>query len=166
MTNRRIRSALPTDYESINVLYAALDEHHRRLEPTRYQCYEGPARPREGYLRCLKSDSWEVWVAERDSVVVGFAKAERLEAPPYPMFRTRRTVCVHDLCVHPGARKKGIGEALMRAVSEWSKGQGATHLELSVMQSNSIAAGFYERLGFQPIRIHLEREIDASPPTV
>jgi ribosomal-protein-alanine N-acetyltransferase len=54
------------------------------------------------------------------------------------------------LAVMPGARRKGIGAALVSAVLAWAAAEGARRLSLEVRASNVAALGLYSRLGFCP----------------
>ncbi|MDQ3700334.1 MAG: GNAT family N-acetyltransferase, partial [Chloroflexota bacterium] len=54
---------------------------------------------------------------------------------------------LHDLYVAPGARRRGIGRALIMAVREWATGRETVkYLE---WQASQAAVPFYERLGLQ-----------------
>ncbi|WP_296746041.1 N-acetyltransferase [Mesorhizobium sp.] len=59
---------------------------------------------------------------------------------------------VKDLAVHPGSRRHGIGEALMRQVFLAFRDRGAGHVDLKTSSVNNAAAfRLYERLGMVPI---------------
>jgi len=54
-----------------------------------------------------------------------------------------------SMWVHPKARGRGVGEALIARVTEWASGQaGITSLNLWVTESNKPARRLYERCGF------------------
>ncbi len=48
----------------------------------------------------------------------------------------------------PAARRRGIGDHLLRAVIEWAADRGATRVYLQVMEDNVAAQAMYDRLGF------------------
>jgi ribosomal-protein-alanine N-acetyltransferase len=53
------------------------------------------------------------------------------------------------LCVAPGARRRGIGESLLRhMIGECAQGAVLVHLEVAA--DNEAARGMYEKLGFAP----------------
>ncbi|WP_342746218.1 GNAT family N-acetyltransferase [Streptomyces pini] len=54
-----------------------------------------------------------------------------------------------SMWVGPGARGRGVGDALVRAVEEWARKAGAGELRLSVMPGNAHAAALYRRHGFE-----------------
>ena len=50
--------------------------------------------------------------------------------------------------VHPSARRRGYGRALMSGLLGWADGQGILRIELSVRADNAPARALYQRLGF------------------
>ena len=50
--------------------------------------------------------------------------------------------------VHPDARGRGVGEALVYAVAQWVEEQGARRICLWVTEENAPARQLYERCGF------------------
>lgn len=66
-----------------------------------------------------------------------------------------------NVAVHPNFRRKGIGEALVDALSEELKAQGNTCLTLEVRASNSPAIALYEKLGF--IQVGLRKNYYRNP---
>jgi GNAT superfamily N-acetyltransferase len=62
---------------------------------------------------------------------------------------------VDVLYVRPEARGRGLGVELMRAAAERAQEQGATMLELDVLENNDAARRLYERLAFTTIERRL-----------
>lgn len=58
---------------------------------------------------------------------------------------------LHALEVRPHQRRKGAGEALLRAAANWAAEQGATRLSLVVTRRNAAARALYDRLGMQVV---------------
>ncbi|WP_027143265.1 GNAT family N-acetyltransferase [Mesorhizobium sp. WSM3626] len=59
---------------------------------------------------------------------------------------------VKDLAVHPGARGKGVGEALMWHAFAIFRDRGAAHVDLKTNTlENAAAVRLYERLGMRPV---------------
>jgi ribosomal protein S18 acetylase RimI-like enzyme len=51
--------------------------------------------------------------------------------------------------VAAGARRQGVGSALMRAAVEWARAAGVRKLELHVFPWNEAAIKLYESFGFE-----------------
>ncbi len=66
--------------------------------------------------------------------------------------KKKHVVIVSDVCVSPERRKSGIGSELMKFVIEKAKEvPDVEQIELWVNSSNTIAASFYEKLGFKKV---------------
>ena len=62
-------------------------------------------------------------------------------------FRAKPFLYLEDLVVSEAGRSRGVGEALMAALAREVVARGALRLEWSVLDWNSCAIAFYERLG-------------------
>lgn len=62
-------------------------------------------------------------------------------------------VHVHNLAVHPGSRRAGLGRVLMRRVLEVAARMGARQALLEVRRSNEAARRLYESLGFRVLTV-------------
>jgi ribosomal protein S18 acetylase RimI-like enzyme len=67
---------------------------------------------------------------------------------------------VADIAVAEGARRIGVGSALMRAGEAWARERGLTAVTLDVWSSNETALAFYRRLGYSPESLCLIRRLD------
>jgi ribosomal protein S18 acetylase RimI-like enzyme len=72
-----------------------------------------------------------------------------------------------ELYVVPGKRGRGIGRALMEAVMDVARAEGAAHIELNTSDDDVAARALYEKLGFTnregrpdgPVMYYYEREL-------
>ena len=55
---------------------------------------------------------------------------------------------VYSLAVAPGARRRGVGTALVRGLEALLRGRGCLKLNLQVRADNAAVVAFYESLGF------------------
>jgi ribosomal protein S18 acetylase RimI-like enzyme len=141
-----IHQATVSDYDAIATIGQPVHRDHAVHAPERFQSHAEPV-PRSRLTDLLDSPVGTVLVAEDDGMVVGFVIGRLVDAAPLPVLRPRRSVMVDIVAVAITARGRGIGHALMEAVSAWGAGQGATEVELSVFEWNTDAISFYERLG-------------------
>jgi ribosomal protein S18 acetylase RimI-like enzyme len=67
---------------------------------------------------------------------------------------------IEELVVDKGARRQGVGRALIQAALDWARAQGCSEVELSTEPDNLKAQAFYRRLGFESTALLLEYELD------
>jgi diamine N-acetyltransferase len=91
----------------------------------------------------FESKKLEALVAEVDGRVEGIA----LFYEGLGTFRAKPFLYLEDLVVSEAGRSRGVGEALMAALAREVVARGALRLEWSVLDWNSRAIAFYERLG-------------------
>lgn len=86
--------------------------------------------------------AFDFLVAESDGNVVGISLY-------YPRYSTWKGRCYYleDLYVKPDFRNTGIGLALLKATAEEARANGAGRLDWQVLDWNSEAVRFYEKLG-------------------
>ena len=85
-----------------------------------------------------------VFVAERsDGAIIGRLSLARDSHP------ASAHVADLGLMVAKGARRQGVGKALLEAAVVWARGRGVRKLELHVFPWNEPAIQLYERFGFE-----------------
>ncbi len=103
-------------------------------------CFSNPWS--ENSVASELKNSLSLWlVAEEEGRVAGYIGSQ--------------TVCnetdMMNVAVHPGFRRRGIGEALVNALVEDLKAMESHCLTLEVRASNAPAIALYEKLGFSEI---------------
>lgn len=76
--------------------------------------------------------------AEEDGVFLGYAGMHTPCGDCY----------VDNIAVEPSARRRGVGEALVRGLIEHARAIGGAFISLEVRPSNTAARHLYEKLGF------------------
>ena len=61
---------------------------------------------------------------------------------------TDRVAYLEWLYVVPGARRQGVGRALITAAEQWARGQGCTEFASDAVIDNEISAAAHRALGF------------------
>lgn len=80
-------------------------------------------------------------VASMGGDIAGFASAR--------YWPWNRTSWIFQIAVDPSARRRGIGQRLMKEIERWSRRKGARALILETQPGNEQAVGFYQSLGFR-----------------
>jgi ribosomal-protein-alanine N-acetyltransferase len=81
-------------------------------------------------------------VATIDHRVVGYALA----------FHSRTRAEIHSIAVAPGARGRGVGQALLKRLIALLRGRGFETVSLNVRLENKAAIALYQKLGFRRVR--------------
>jgi GNAT superfamily N-acetyltransferase len=76
---------------------------------------------------------------------VGFAQLY----PSFSSVRMARIWILNDLFVLPGARRAGVGRALLAGAARFGRATGAARLVLSTARANTSAQQLYESMGWQ-----------------
>lgn len=132
-----LRAAAPADVPAIVGLIAELADYEKlthllqvtsaSLEPQLFG-----ARP-----------AAECVVAEVGGTVVAFA----LFFPNFSTFLGKPGLYLEDLYVQPAHRGSGLGKALLQHLAALAVQRGCGRFEWSVLDWNTSAIGFYERMG-------------------
>ena len=79
--------------------------------------------------------------------------------PTFSSVRAARVWVLNDLFVAPGARKRGVAQALLDAAAAFARGDGAIRLELETTPENATAQALYRAAGWHEydgtLRFHL-----------
>jgi GNAT superfamily N-acetyltransferase len=157
-----IRRACLEDYEAVRRLFAGLDALHRDRLPWLFQEPATEARSPEFFRDTLSREDSGVFVADAGGII-GLAHGLLRTAPDLPLFVPQRWGVLDSLVVDPGWRRRGAGRLLAQAIERWALGQGAAWVEVSVYDFNDDARGFYEALGYLPLRAVLRKpRVDAD----
>jgi len=113
-------------------------------------------KQRRGLAALLASPTGHIAIArDTTSRAVGMATAQLListaEGAP--------SAWIEDVVVQEDFRGKGLGRALLDAVLDWARNQGAVRAQLLADLDNAPALAFYERVGWRPTRLGARRLI-------
>jgi GNAT superfamily N-acetyltransferase len=133
----RIREAGPDDVGLIARFIRGLAEYERLLD----ECEVSEAALREHLFG--ERRYCEVIIAEDSQGPAGFA----LFFHNYSTFLAKPGIYLEDLFVLPEHRGRGIGKLLLRRLAQLAVERGCGRLEWAVLDWNSPAIGFYQRLG-------------------
>lgn len=67
--------------------------------------------------------------------------------PNFATFRGQRGLYLEDIFITKTARGKGIGEMILKYIAKLAKERGFERIDFQVLEWNTPAVGFYEKLG-------------------
>lgn len=94
------------------------------------------------FRHILARDDWALLVAGDGARLAGYALVQDYGSG---LRRDLSTARLHDIYVDEAARRRGVGRALMDAVTAWCRGRGVPMI--LDWQSRPDATGFYDALG-------------------
>ncbi len=150
MTAPAIRHATFDDLDTLAPLFDA----YRRF-------YEQPGDVAlaSAYLHeRLERGESTILVAEADGELLGFCQLY----PTWCSVAAARIFVLYDLFVDDGARRGGVGRALMLAAQRFGREAGAVRLDLSTARTNAKAQALYESLGWQRDDVYLVYNLDLA----
>jgi RimJ/RimL family protein N-acetyltransferase len=134
-----VRPAVPADADALVEL-----GHEVAGEPELWLTYDRTRGDERRNVRNVQRDSnVAVFVAETADGVMGRLSIARDRS------HLSRHVAELGLMVAAGARRRGIGSALMEEAMRWARGSGIVKLELTVFPHNAPAIALYRKLGFR-----------------
>jgi ribosomal protein S18 acetylase RimI-like enzyme len=155
MPDTRIVRAGADRIDDLRPLWQSLHDHHAEIAPALGAI--GQVRSREDSW-AVRRACYEEWLAEPDAFVLiaevdsepdGYALVH-IRGPEETWTTGDRVAKLETLTVLPTHRGRGLGSALIEAVHRELNALGVTHIEVSVVASNTEAIRFYDRLNMQP----------------
>ncbi|MBL1098604.1 GNAT family N-acetyltransferase [Streptomyces coffeae] len=150
-----VRPALPSDAPRLAELrWTFKQEDHEGQPPVA----DRPLEETERWIRDrLGEGHWLAWVAETGNEICGHVFLSLVERMPEPYGDNNPIGYVTNFYVTPSRRNKGVGAALLEALTQHSR--GADYDTLIVWPSEH-SSPLYRRSGFQPPEEVLELSLD------
>lgn len=144
----KIDVATTADMPAVLDLWVELMDYHAALDPV----FTKSADCRDAYeafLRKLLASGEALCLVAREELAgaaAGYALAKVNHEPP--VFARMPRGLLLDFYVRPGARRRGIGGAMLGRMKEWFAGRGITRMEVSMYPGNPIGSAFWRKQGF------------------
>lgn len=151
-----IRRATINDINDINKLLFLVHDIHVQIRPDIF--IQGKKKYNDDEIKeIINSSSTPIFVYELDGKVVGYAFL-KIKTNKSISTLERKEVYIDDLCVDKDYQRKNIGFSLCEYVINYAKEINADVVTLNVWEGND-AKAFYEKLGFTPQKIMMEKII-------
>lgn len=96
-------------------------------------------------LQAIKGDSWHIWIAEMDGVIVSHIYIQLIDKVPRPGRITYPFAYMTNVYTAPDYRSQGIGSQLLRTIQEWA---AERKFEFIIVWPSEESREFYARNGY------------------
>lgn len=153
-----IRRATVADLPAIVARWVELMAAHAPLDGDLFATAgHAPGTYRAFVRRHMGKTSSIVLVADVDGEIAGYLLGGKGRRGP--TYAIGEVGMIFDLAVAPGARRTGIGRALVDAALAWFDARGLSHVQVNFSLSNPSASQFWPALGFEPFLCEAYRPI-------
>ena len=95
------------------------------------------------------------FIAEADGAPAGYVVAEVIRHPETGRHHAHAMIYVHEISVREALRRRGVGRALMDAVTAYGKAGGIDRVALDTWSFNEGALQFFRSYGLTPYNVRL-----------
>lgn len=159
MTQIKIRKAVEKDYKIIDSIYRESYKLHFKAIPDTYKKTPQKIFSRGKFISILEDNDFAIFVAEAGEQIVGAINVSVEEENGGYMLKSYRRVAIDELSVSKDFQHQGIGKVLMQEAEKWAKKKKITDLTVLVYSFNKGAIKFYEKNGYQPYSLKLNKKI-------
>ena len=153
----RVRPMGRRDIDCVGALWAAVAEHHGRLDPLFTPRPGADAEIRNLIAAQLRDRDSAIFVWDAGAGPEGFCTVRVDRAPPILAEVERAEIT--DLGVREGLRRRGVGRALVGAATDWIAARGVARVEVRVAAGNREGQAFWRALGFGDLVDVLHRRL-------
>lgn len=157
-----IRPAKTADAPAIGKLWEKLVAYHQALDDDLPRAAPDGARL---YARSIADRLYDshtrVLVAEEDGEIVGYVLGVVVDLVP-DMFQQEYGGFLADIFVEETYRGRGLGRALVDALSVWFKEEGLRHFEWHVAANNPSGLAFWRAIGGRDLMIRMRTSLNAK----
>lgn len=157
-----IRPAGAGDWAAAAALIWALNRHEQGIAGDRRTDRGAAVRYLAALRRRVRRGSGQVLLAGAPGAVQGLIAWGVETDPVFVAPPWRRRAQVYDLVVAEGARRRGIGAALLRAVEAEAAARGLRRLAIGVLAGNAEAEAAYRRFGFRDYALELIKPLNEA----
>jgi ribosomal protein S18 acetylase RimI-like enzyme len=145
-----VRKATTADAEVLSTLNVDVQSIHWSAVPARFKPPGPDTFPPAAAAALLAQPNQLVFIAEIDSLPVGYAYAEIVHRPETTFSYADDLIYLHHISVRPTYRQQGVGTALMDAVRVAAGAKGIGAFAVDVWTFNDAARTFFLHQGFTP----------------
>lgn len=153
-----VHLAKEKDLERVNELRKEVNDLHVNGRPDIFRAGFSDEM-RDFVFEMWKREDKDIFVAERNGAICGFACVARQSRPESPATLAREIYHVEEFGVDERFRRQGVATELIEAIRADAKKRGFEKIELNMWEFNTDALEFYEAVGFKTYRRYMECEV-------
>lgn len=153
-----VRKAIESDIPGILNLLVQVDMVHHNGRP---DLFKGPATKynNEELKEIIANPLTPVFVCVEEDAVLGHAFCVHKQEINNSVLTDIKTLYIDDICVDEKNRRRNVGSMLYDYVLNFAKENDYYNITLNVWTCNPGAMKFYEKVGFLPQKIGMEKII-------
>ena len=153
-----VRKAIESDIPGILNLLVQVDMVHHNGRP---DLFKGPATKynEEELKEIIANPLTPVFVCVEEDAVLGHAFCIHKQEIDNSVLTDIKTLYIDDICVDEKNRRRNVGSMLYDYVLNYAKENDYYNITLNVWTCNPGAMKFYEKVGFLPQKIGMEKII-------
>ena len=151
-----VRKAIESDIPGILNLLVQVDMVHHNGRP---DLFKGPATKynEEELKEIIANPLTPVFVCVEEDAVLGHAFCIHKQEIDNSVLTDIKTLYIDDICVDEKNRRRNVGSMLYDYVLNYAKENDYYNITLNVWTCNPGAMKFYEKVGFLPQKIGMEK---------
>lgn len=154
-----VRLATIDDAEAIARHTSDIQGLHHEAMPDIFKQPSAELFPQKKLARLLRDANAIVAVAEIDGSVVGHIYGSIVNPTESEFHEVGAHMYVHQIAVDEGARRRGVGAALVGFIDARAYAMGLSAVQVDHWAFNARARGFFEASGFTPVKVTMRRAI-------
>jgi ribosomal protein S18 acetylase RimI-like enzyme len=155
----QVRVATAADAEAVARLSVHLQALHREACPALFNAPDIQAAAKF-FLQQMAEPEVLVLLAHRNEKPLGYLFGKEVHSPANPFTAAVSLFYVHHMAVAPDARRSGVGRMLMSNTEAEAGTRGLASVRLNTWAFNTTAHRFFERVGYAPLSINMERVLE------
>ena len=158
MQNISIRLATKSDYKSVNSLYYKSYSDDSQAMPGTYKKMPTTIISRGDFVNIVDDKEWDILVAEDNKQIVGMV-CVAIETDKGDKFtRPYRRASIEEFYCDDKFLNQGLGDLLIKEVEKWAKNKNISDLTVMVYSYNKNIYKFYEKNGYKPFSIRMNKK--------
>jgi ribosomal protein S18 acetylase RimI-like enzyme len=158
--NLKIREAVADDYSDISNLVIEVHDLHVKNRPDIFLDSDNPFLKKQ-FEGLLNDISTKLFVAEdTDSrELIAYSIVQIMIPKDIQILIPSKFAYIHDFCVKSTHQKKGVGKSLFRYITDYTKAENVSSVQLTEWEFNKHAVEFYESLGMTTMSRRMELKL-------